>query len=232
MHRPVRGCVRHIHEERFRPIMLVDEHRGVVADGIGEVIRLRRLVNRIVPYRDRPVVTRQRVGIPQAGCPVDDSIITVEPALQRPVELVGLILGMRVFGHMPLADHIGCIAGRLEGFGNCDAAAIQIAAIAVDALVVHHVANAGLMGIEPGQQRRARGAASARVVELREAQPLFGQTVQHGCLDLATVAADVGIAHVVRHDNDDIRLAAWLRRVRRGGVMQAPDQGRCPYDQQ
>src|SRR5258707_2670262 len=62
--------------------------------------------------------------------------------------------------------------------------------------------------IAPGDQRRARRRANGRVrVALREHQSLDRQAVdvRRRIITLA-VAAHVGIAEVIRHDEDDVRF--------------------------
>ena len=61
------------------------------------------------------------------------------------------------------------------------------------------------MGMESRHQCGTRRAAEGTVVELRESQTAFGQSVQIRRLDLAAVTAEVGVAQVIRHDHDDVR---------------------------
>ena len=68
------------------------------------------------------------------------------------------------------------------------------------------------MRVEPGQERSARRTAAARVVELGEAQPVFRERVEVRRGDLGTVAPEVGEAHVVDQDHDDVRLGGGRRQ--------------------
>ena len=118
---------------------------------------------------------------------------------------------------MPLAGHVGAIACRLEGFRNGDAVAIQISAVTIKAVIAHHVTDSCLVRVEPCEQRGAGGAATAGVVKLGEANPVLGESVEMGCLNFPAIASDVGPAHVIRHDEDDVGLF-W------GGVGCCRDQ--------
>ena len=68
------------------------------------------------------------------------------------------------------------------------------------------------MRMQSRHQGRTRRAAERTVVELREPQAVRGQAVQIRRLDLAAVAAEVGVAHVIRENNDDVRYTVDFRR--------------------
>ena len=59
--------------------------------------------------------------------------------------------------------------------------------------------------MQPGHQRRPRRAAEGTVVELREPDAFRRQPIQVRRLNLAAVAAEIGKAHVVGQDDDDVR---------------------------
>jgi hypothetical protein len=67
-----------------------------------------------------------------------------------------------------------------------------------------HVPDTGLMGIETRQQTRAGRTASGGVVKLGEPQSIGCQFIQVRGMDFTSIAADIGKAHVVSHNNDDI----------------------------
>src|SRR5207248_11128909 len=69
-----------------------------------------------------------------------------------------------------------------------------------------------------------------RSVELREAQALARQPVEVGRLDLAAVAAEVGVAHVVVQDQHDVRLLAChsTHLCHLTSVVPPDAQSRCP----
>jgi len=66
------------------------------------------------------------------------------------------------------------------------------------------VADAGLVRLETGEQRRARWTAARRVVELREAHTVAGKAVNIGRPNLTAVTTDIGEAHGARENDDDI----------------------------
>ena len=126
---------------------------------------------------------------------MDRAVEAVEAALERPV--VFGAFRSDVAGDVPFARDVGGIARGLERFGDGDAVAIQIAAVAVVAVVVHHPADTGLMGVKSGEQAGAGGAAAGGVVELGEADPVLRKIVEIRGFNLAAVTADVRVAHVV-----------------------------------
>ena len=169
--------------------------RGLVADGVGQEERARGRV-------DALVVPGQRAGMVVAAGAGDDAVEGVEAPLPGPVVL-GTV-AIHVSGHVPLARHVGPVAGLPERLGDGHGIGVEVAGVAVDAVVVHHVTDVGLVRVQPGQQRRPRGAAAGGVVELAEAQPARRQPVQVGGGDLAAVATQVREAHVVVEDHDDV----------------------------
>ena len=73
-----------------------------------------------------------------------------------------------------------------------------------EAVVAGHVSNSCLVWVEPGEKRGAGGAATAGVVELREAQAVGSELVEIRGFYLPPVTSDVGIAHVIGHNDDDV----------------------------
>ena len=147
---------------------------------------------------------------------MNGAVEAAEATLKRPVELVGIALWMRDIGDMPFADGVALITRGFQGLGNRDAALVQVAGVTFELPVLHHVPDARLMRIEAGEQRGTRGAAAGRVVELREPQAALCQRVQIRRVDLAAVATDVGKAHVIGKN---------VNNVRRSGCMDEPAEG-------
>ncbi len=117
---------------------------------------------------------------------------------------------------MPFARHSREIACGLEHFGDRDRA-IGDAALQTAHPGAHNAvepSHSRFVRIEARQQRRARGAATRRIVELCEAEAVLGQRVEVGGRDLASIGADVREAHVVDEDDDHIGA---LRLLGRGG---------------
>jgi hypothetical protein len=98
-------------------------------------------------------------------------------------------------------------ATGLERLGDGDAAIVEVACVAFRAEVVSEDADAGLVRVQAREQRRARGAAARGVIELRAAQAAGGQAIEVGCLDFAAIAADIGEAHVIVEDQNDVGFA-------------------------
>ena len=105
---------------------------------------------------------------------------------------------------MPLARHQRRVPGGPQHLGDRYAALTQVAAIAGQPVIFHHVADAGLVLVKARHERGTSGAAAGRVVELRQAQPALGQPVEMGRLDLASVAADVGETEIIGHDQNNV----------------------------
>ena len=201
------GGVSHVHKKRAVVVVFGDELRRIVADRIGVVI-----VVGILRSNQR-VVAGQRVGVKETSGPVNRAIETIESALARPVVLARLVGRSDRLGDMPLAGHVAAIARRAQHLGNGHATVVQVTTIAGVTTVVHHVADSGLVRVQPRHQAGPCRATAARVVELRETQSIGSQLVQSRRGDLASVTPDVRVPHVIGHDQDDVR-------TRRG-------QGRC-----
>ena len=105
---------------------------------------------------------------------------------------------------MPLAGHVRLVARALQHFGNGLAPAIQVTPISVVAIVSHHPANPGLMRVKTGEQTRSCRAASSGVVKLCETQSALCESIQRGRLNFTPITTDVGITHVICHDQNDI----------------------------
>ena len=207
VHRPVRRGVGHIEEERLVGVLdgvLLQELHRVVGNRVG-VIELLRPILRVVFRRDPAVAPAERGRIVEVSAALDRAVEFVEPALERPV-VVRVIRRVLVFGDVPLAAHVGGVAGGFELLGDGWRVAAQVALVARQrAASAGHVTHAGLVRVEAGDQRRARRAAACRVIELREPQPIRGERIQRRRPNLAAVAAKVGEAHVIGEDDEDVR---------------------------
>src|SRR5262249_45922967 len=122
-------------------------------------------------------------------------------------------------GDVPLAEGVGPVPGRLEGLRERDAPVVEVPSVGVEALVLRHVPDAGLVRVEAGEQAGAGRAAAGRVVELGGPRPAGGAGGgggggEGGGADRAAVAAEVGEAQVVGENDDDV----GSRRV--GGASQ------------
>ena len=80
--------------------------------------------------------------------------------------------------------------------------------------------------VAPGEQAGAGGRAQRGGVEVGEPDALGGEAVDDGRVDVGPVAAELGEADVVEHDEDDVgraRRAAWGR----GGHHGSESASRC-----
>jgi len=75
------------------------------------------------------------------------------------------------------------------------------------------------MRIQSREQRRPRGAAARGVVELRETQPARRELVEVRRGDFAAVAAEVGEAHVIDEDDDDVGFRRSLNEIAKGNAQ-------------
>src|SRR5262245_46652038 len=106
---------------------------------------------------------------------MDCAVEPLEATCERPIVL-GTV-GRGKTRNMPLPDRIATVAGGLEHFRDRAVLLIQVAAVAIETEVRHHVADAGLMRIETCEQARARRTAAGGVVKLRKAQPAGSERV-------------------------------------------------------
>jgi len=67
------------------------------------------------------------------------------------------------------------------------------------------VSNTGLMRIQPREQTRPRRTTPSRVVELRKAQPISGESIQIRRGNFTAISSDVSKAHIVGQNNEEIR---------------------------
>ncbi len=158
---PMGRRVGHIREVRLVGILarvFLEERHRLVADGI----RIEEAAVGLCLVLDVLVAPRQRVGVVEAAGADDRAVELVEPALQGP----SVRRCLEVARDVPLAAHVGAVAVRLQGLRDRDAAIVEIASVAFWTRVVGEDADAGLMRMQPRQHRRARGAATRRVVEL------------------------------------------------------------------
>ena len=159
----------------------------MVRDGIGHVEVVGKALYRLPPITEgpHPGPLKHRVTlsrIEEVAAAVQQAPVTLETPLHRMLVLAA--------AKMPFA-----------------AERAAIARLAQDLADGHHVA------VEPGAKARMqtgknRGPgriALGTVVELGKAKPLLRHSIYIGRTDLAPVTTDVGIAHVVAENENDIR---------------------------
>ena len=205
VHGPVGGGVGDVVEEGFFGVLFemgFEVFDGVVGDGVGVIPGSFGLVFGVVFGRDLGVVAGEGVGVEEGAGAVDGAEEFIEAALEGPVVL--FVVGHHFRGDVPFSGHVGAVSGWLEGLGDGEAFLVEVALVLGDSVVAGHVANAGLVRVESGEEGGAGGAAAAGIVELGEAHAVGSEGVEIGGFDFASVAADVGVAHVIGHDEDDI----------------------------
>jgi len=143
---------------------------------------------------------------------VDQRVRALEAARGRAV-----LLG---YAKVPLAGHQGAIAGVAQHLCHRHHALVEIALVARLAALLGqhqlgHVAEADEVVVGARHQHRARRRTERRGVELGHLDPAVGQGVEVGGGDFAAIAAEVGVAEVVGHDQQDVGA---VRLRRRGGV--------------
>jgi len=194
------GVVRQIKEERLLLIRLDELHRlGGLA--VGEELAFRTF------GQGGDLVRGVVTGRLSAGVAAD---VEVEAVLLGIVSLVALL---ECRSEVPLADARGRVAGGFELFGQGDLLEGQEllpigdlqfglgAAVAGDPV---REVQAG--GIFAGQQGGPGGGADrAGLVTVREADAILGQLVDvRRLVELASIAGEIGLSHVVDQDYDDV----------------------------
>ena len=191
-------------------VMFTNEPHRLVRKRI-RVVVARRTIFGIAERRDACVVAREHRRIKVIPRSDNCAVEPIEAPLDRPTVLWTVRPDMRVLREVPLARHVSGITGGPQNFGNCQATLIQFPAITIVTSVPGHVANTSLMWIQTCEQSCSRGAATRRVVELREAQSILRERVEVGRLNLPTETTNVRVTNIVRENDDDVR-------ARRGGV--------------
>ena len=205
--RVVRRLVRHVGEEGLAAAAVgIDVADQLVGVGLGRVV----IVGQFLQVA--PVLGEERLRhgggdvrhVPVAAAAVEQREVALEAARAR--DLVGLL------AHVPLADHVGVVAGILQQLRHRDDTVVEITLVPGHARLVGrdplvHVAQAVEVRIDAAEQHRARGRAARVRVEIREAHALAGERIEVRRPDLAAERAHVSEAHVVGKDDDDVRPA-------------------------
>ena len=217
----MRRLVGDVREERLAVAAVgVDVGDQLVGVGLRRVEVLRQAL------QVAPVLGVERLGVGGREVPVVP--VAAHPVEQREVALEaarGRDLG-RLLPQVPLADHVGVVAGVLQELRQRGDAVVEVALVAVQAHLVRrrklaHVAEAVEVRVHAREEHRPGGRAARVRVEVREPHAALGQGVEVRRLDLAAERAHVGEAHVVAEDDDDVRPAV---RLGRGGVCESGEQ--------
>ena len=206
LHGEVRGVVGEIEKERgvgFAGRVIAEVGDGLGGERVGGVVAL-------TVRRNLFVAAMEIVRAKKIRGAFEETVETVEAALEGPSGRVAI-------ADVPLAGHVGAVAGRAEHLGQRGHRRAHPAAVGDGhfhafgelrgtraGALEGHVTEAGLMRMESGDERGATGAAAGVVVELGEAHAVGRQAVEDGSFDGPTVAAEVGPAHVVDQDDDHV----------------------------
>ena len=110
---------------------------------------------------------------------------------------------------MPFTGHHGLITRRLQQLGDGRQIIGQARAIsgffhlAVPA-AKGAGAKAGVGRIAPCQERGTRRAAAPVVIKVAKAQAVCRHAVEVGRIDLTAIAAEIGVARIVGHNDNDV----------------------------
>ena len=141
---------------------------------------------------------------------MDGAVVAIEAALEGPIGVILEGLGGLAWGDVPLTDGIVSVAGGVEDFGEGEALAVEVSAVAWEMVIVDHVADASLVGVQAGEERGAAGATAGGVIELGEADSVGGEGIEVRGGDFATETTEIGEAHIVGEDDDDIGAGGRL----------------------
>ena len=141
---------------------------------------------------------------------MDGAVVAIEAALEGPIGVILEGLGGLAWGDVPLTDGIVSVAGGVEDFGDGEALAVEVSAVAWEMVIVDHVADASLVGVQAREERGAAGATAGGVIELGEADSVGGEGIEVRGGDFATETTEIGEAHIVGEDDDDIGAGGRL----------------------
>ncbi len=180
------GKGKKVHKRALRMFlfMLAQDLHRMIGNRIGHV--------KIITHLGRALLDPIQKMKLQTEKPVVAHVVgTVEPRLH----------GLAV--DMPLARMIGTVTGRLEELGQELGPARTPPPVAPE-LAARDLVPVDLLGIVARHHGCPGRPATGSVVKLGKAQTVLGQRIQVGGLDLPPVATQVGIAQVIRQNDQDV----------------------------
>ena len=181
-----------VEEERLVLVLLLDELDRLVADQVQVIALLVDELAVALPVDQAAALVGEVVDLAD-GVAVE----VIEAAVLRPEFLVGVT-------QVPFADHVGRITGFLQRLGQRPFVGRQAVAVVGED---HQRLQAVAHRIAAGHQGRAGRGAHGHAVEVFEPHTLVRELVDVRGLDVAAAIAEVGIAEVVGHDEDDVGFA-------------------------
>ena len=206
MHRPMGGGVSEVKKERFFSIalfMVFKKPDCVITDRIGVIISLRLIIG-VIDRSDVSVLPAQSGRVVKTAGSGNGSVKPVESALAGPVILWAL--GTGVFCNMPLSRHVILITSQSQSLCDSQNISAQLTLVPGQFLIPRHQSNSGLVLVETRQQRCPGWTASGGVVKLGKTQTVFRKGVKVRGLNLAPVATNIRITHIIGKDDHNIRL--------------------------
>ena len=207
------GRVRQIHEERLarmRSAHFSHHFYGSVGEVVGEVVAVGVFV-----HVQEAVAFNEAVGVVEVGEAAEDAVELIEPALERPRVAVACRMLVGFLAEMPFAEHEGGVAVVSQDFGEGGAVVGEFQGVAGEAgVAVRHMPHARIMRVQAGEQRGTGGRAHRVHMKVGVLQAAGCHLIYVRRGDLASVAAEVGIAQVVAEHHDDVG-----RVLRCGGVL-------------
>ncbi len=188
---------------------------GEVADRLVDEVGGEVVAGRVVAGGGDVGVVAHQLGGVLVGLGVEEPVVAVEAAPERPpVERPGRArLGEP--GDVPLADEVVAVAVRPQELGEGRDVGGDLAAVAGEpAVEVGEAAHADRVVVAARQQCRPRRRAHRGRVEPGVAEPLGGEPVDGRRGDLGAVATEVGEPDVVEHDEQHVGALRWRRRRR------------------
>ena len=186
----------YIEKERFFRFVRVNELDRFACDGF--------CVEEITFGLDVMISFGKRKRIPLIAGGDDRSEKLVEASLKGPVVFRSVFC--EIVTDMPFSTHVGRVSRLFERFGDRHTVAIQIPSVARLAVVVSsHKPKTSPVRVEPRKQRGTGRTTTTTVVKLAEAQAATREYVKIRSINLPAIATDVRVAHVIDHDDDNIR---------------------------
>jgi hypothetical protein len=113
---------------------------------------------------------------------------------------------------MPLARHIRVVSRLFQQLRQCHHIVIEVTFVSWNALLIGcgpfaHIAEAVQMGVDAREQHRTRRRATCVCVEICETNAVCGQRVNVRRLYFSAKRTNIGVAHIIGHDQYDIRSA-------------------------
>ncbi len=169
----------------------------MIGEGIGHVVVLGEFCDELVVLSEDTVAAafEFRVldgGVEEIAGAIPEAVRLVKATIEWPVRFAAAIV--------PFAADASLVASEFHRFAESD-----------HLVVDQFNAASALSRVEAREQCRSGGGAFGVVVELSEAQAVGCHFVEIGSLDdFGAVGPNVGPAHVVDHDQDDIGFLAGV----------------------